>query len=198
MTERVEMMKKFQLKKVNQEDLNERILMINLLITQIVTLFLAALFILIQHRNPIFLLAPAEWTRVVSWGVGFAAAAVVVDFLISHIVPDEVTDDGGINELLFRNRTLWQIVLICFLVAVCEELLFRGAAQHAFGPYWTSILFAAIHVRYLKHWLMTGLVFSLSYGLGWIYDWTGTLWTPILAHFLIDFIMGCIIRYRRK
>jgi CAAX amino terminal protease family. len=42
------------------------------------------------------------------------------------------------------------------------------------------------------------MVFSISYGLGWIMEYTGTLWTPILAHFLVDFIMGCIIRFRRE
>jgi len=50
----------------------------------------------------------------------------------------------------------------------------------------------------LQHWLMTGLVFGISYGLGWIYIQTGSLWTPIAAHFIIDFVMGCLLRYRRK
>jgi membrane protease YdiL (CAAX protease family) len=85
-----------------------------------------------------------------------------------------------------------------FGVAFCEELLFRGAIQHAWGAYWTSVLFAAIHIRYLRHWLMTGLVFCISYGLGWVYVRTGTLWTPVIAHFLVDFVMGCIIRYRKE
>lgn len=100
--------------------------------------------------------------------------------------------------MIFGNRALWHIALLSLIVSICEEVLFRGAIQAAWGPYWTSILFAAIHIRYLQHWLMTGLVFSISYGLGWIYIQTGTLWTPIFAHFLIDFVMGCILRYRRE
>jgi hypothetical protein len=123
---------------------------------------------------------------------------VLVDLVISRWVPEEVTDDGGINEKLFATRPLWHIALISFFVSISEELLFRGAIQHAWGNYWTSILFAAIHIRYLQHWLMTGLVFCISYGLGWIYMRTGTLWTPIAAHFVIDFIMGCVMRYRRE
>ncbi|MNP75377.1 CAAX amino terminal protease self- immunity [compost metagenome] len=84
------------------------------------------------------------------------------------------------------------------MVAVCEELLFRGAIQHTFGPYWTSILFAVIHVRYLRHWIPTAWVFLSSYGLGYIYIHTGTLWAPILCHFLIDLFSGLVIRYRRE
>jgi membrane protease YdiL (CAAX protease family) len=132
------------------------------------------------------------------WGAAFAVAVLLVDILISNWVPPEVTDDGGINELIFKNRPLWHIIVLSFVVAFCEEWLFRGAIQASWGPYWTSILFAAIHIRYLQHWLMTGLVFGISYGLGWIYIQTGSLWTPIAAHFMIDLIMGCIIRYRRE
>jgi hypothetical protein len=123
---------------------------------------------------------------------------LLFDVLVSRWVPEEVTDDGGVNEKMFRRRPLWHIVLLSLIVALCEETLFRGAVQHAWGAYWTSILFAAIHFRYLRHWLMTGLVFGISYGLGWIYNYTGTLWTPVLAHFAIDFVMGCIIRYGKE
>jgi membrane protease YdiL (CAAX protease family) len=105
---------------------------------------------------------------------------------------------GGVNDRIFRSRAVWHIAVISLVVAICEELLFRGAIQHAIGPYWTSIVFAAIHVRYLRHWIPTGLVFSISYGLGFIYEESGTLWAPIIAHFAIDFIMGLIIRFRRE
>lgn len=132
------------------------------------------------------------------WGLGLAAAVIVIDLLISRWVPEDAADDGGVNDRIFGNRPIWHIVVISFVVAVCEELLFRGAIQHAVGPYWTSIIFAAIHVRYLKHWIPTGLVFSISYGLGWIYIQSGTIWAPIIAHFVIDLIMGLIIRYRRE
>jgi membrane protease YdiL (CAAX protease family) len=132
------------------------------------------------------------------WGLSLAGIVLLFDVLVSRWVPEEVTDDGGVNEKMFRRRPLWHIALLSLVVSLCEETLFRGAIQHAWGAYWTSILFAAIHFRYLRHWLMTGLVFGISYGLGWIYNQTGTLWTPVLAHFVIDFAMGCIIRYGKE
>jgi len=188
---------KFKFRKVDLSELDDRTLLLNLYLTQAFTLLLGILIVFFQSRNVFDLFAWPADRSVWLWAVGFAAAAVVVDFLVSRWVPEEMMDDGGINEMIFRNRPLWHIALLSFVVAVCEELLFRGAVQHAFGPYWTSILFAAVHVRYLRHWLLTGLVFSISYGLGKLYMVTGTLWAPVAAHFAIDFIMGCFIRYRR-
>jgi len=93
---------------------------------------------------------------------------------------------------------VWHTALICLVVACCEELLFRGAVQHLIGIYWTSVLFALIHIRYLQHWLMALLVFGTSYALGWIYVQTGSLITPIIAHFLIDFVLGYYLRGGKK
>ncbi|WP_159882950.1 CPBP family intramembrane glutamic endopeptidase [Paenibacillus puerhi] len=190
--------KQFKFHRVRADELTDRLLVLNLYVTQAVVLLIAAVILWFQKPNlpSLFSLEPA-WP-IVLWGAVFAAVVLVVDLLISQWVPPEVADDGGINEMLFGSRPLWHIAVMSLVVAVCEELLFRGAIQASWGPYWTSILFAAIHFRYLQHWLMTGLVFGISYGLGWIYIQTGSLWTPILAHFLIDFVMGCILRYRRE
>lgn len=184
---------------VDIKQLDDRTLLLNVYFTQLLCLFLALIFIIFQKDNQLIemLVWVSGWTPVY-WGVGLAAAVIAADLLISRWVPEEVSDDGGVNEKLFGNRPLWHIVVLCFIVSVCEELLFRGALQHWMGPYWTSILFALIHVRYLRHWLMTGLVFSISYGLGWIYLQSGTLWAPIIAHFVIDLVMGCILRYKKS
>ncbi|MFW5433224.1 CPBP family intramembrane glutamic endopeptidase [Paenibacillus apiarius] len=190
--------KKFKSRQVNVQDLDDRILLINLYLTQAITLAIGMVWIWLQGRNPFKLLSlPEGWTWL-WWGGGLAVLVVLADIAISRFVPDELNDDGGVNEKLFRKRPVWHIFAISFIVGVCEEMLFRGAAQHAFGPYWTSIMFAAIHVRYLRHWLPTLMVFLISYALGTVYEWTGTLWAPIMAHFVIDLIMGLIIRFRRE
>lgn len=190
--------KNFKSRQVNVQDLDDRILLINLYLTQAITLAIGMVWIWLQGRNPFKLLSlPEGWTWL-WWGGGLAILVVLADIAISRFVPDELNDDGGVNEKLFRKRPVWHIFAISFIVGVCEEMLFRGAAQHAFGPYWTSIMFAAIHVRYLRHWLPTLMVFLISYALGTVYEWTGTLWAPIMAHFVIDLIMGLIIRFRRE
>lgn len=196
-------MKKFDIRnirvrKVNVDEIDDRMLLINLYATQALTLIIGIIWLLFQRQNLVHLLALPDTLSTLWWGLALAAAVVAVDLLISRWVPDDATDDGGVNERIFKYRAVWHIAVISFIVAICEELLFRGAIQHAIGPYWTSIVFAAIHVRYLRHWIPTGLVFSISYGLGWIYEQSGSIWAPIIAHFAIDFVMGLIIRFRRE
>lgn len=196
-------MKKFdirniKLKTISVDQLDDRMLLINLYATQAITLVIGFIWLLFQHRNPFFLFSPASSLNYLYWGIGLAAAVIGVDLLAARFIPEEANDDGGVNERIFGNRPVWHIVLLSLIVAVCEETLFRGAVQHHIGPYWTSIIFATIHVRYLRHWIPTGLVFGISYALGWIYIRTGTLWAPITAHFLIDLIMGLVIRFRRE
>lgn len=190
--------RKLRLRKVSVEQLDDRMLLANLYLTQALTLIIGLVWLFFQRRNAFSLVAlPGNWDFAI-WGAGLAAAVLAVDLGISRFVPEEAADDGGINEKIFRTRPVWHIAILSLIVSICEELLFRGAVQHAIGPYWTSIVFAAIHVRYLRHWIPTGLVFSISYGLGWILILTGTIWAPITAHFLIDFTMGLIIRFRRE
>jgi membrane protease YdiL (CAAX protease family) len=196
-------MKKFDIRnirvrKVSVDELDDRMLLINLYATQAFTFVIGFIWILFQHQNILKLFSFPATLNFIWWGAGLAAAVIAVDLLIARWVPDEANDDGGVNDRIFRNRPVWHIAVLSLVVAICEELLFRGAIQHAIGPYWTSIIFATIHVRYLKHWIPTGLVFSISYGLGWIYIQSGSIWAPIIAHFLIDFIMGLIIRFRRE
>ncbi|MHA6530886.1 CPBP family intramembrane glutamic endopeptidase [Paenibacillus sp. BAC0078] len=195
-------MKKFKfgeikIKKADPQQLTDRLLLLNLYITQGLTLIIGLIWILLQKRNPIHILIFPENVQFVYWGLGLAGIMLIVDFLLTYIVPEESMDDGGINNLLFGNRPLWHIIVISAIVAICEELLFRGAIQYSLGPYWTSILFAVIHVRYLRHWIPTGWVFLSSYGLGYIYIHSGSLWAPIVCHFFIDLFSGLMIRYRR-
>lgn len=197
-------MKKFKFGKVKIEPidpalLNERMLLINLYMTQCLALLIGLIILFFQKQKLISLFSlPGNRIEFLYWGAGLAAIMFIVDLVLSKVIPEDSMDDGGINELLFKNRPVWHIIVIAAIVAICEEVLFRGAIQHAFGPYWTSILFAMIHIRYLKHWIPTGWVFLSSYGLGYIYIHSGTLWAPILCHFLIDLVSGLIIRFRRE
>ncbi|SFI56495.1 hypothetical protein SAMN02799624_01400 [Paenibacillus sp. UNC496MF] len=196
-------MKKFDLRKIRLkttriDDIDDRMLLINLYATQAITFIIGFVWLLFQRRNPFSLYAPENDWQFLYWGLGLAAAVILLDMLAARFVPDEANDDGGVNDRIFRTRPIWHIALLSLVVAICEETLFRGAVQHHIGPYWTSIVFATIHVRYLRHWIPTGLVFVISYALGWIYIRTGTLLAPILAHFVIDLVMGLVIRFRRE
>jgi len=79
----------------------------------------------------------------------------------------------------------------CWILALAsglaEEAFFRGALQPAVGFVAASILFAAAHFvprRDLAPWS----AFSLAAGLllGWLYQATGNLTAPVVAHVLVN------------
>lgn len=185
-----------KLRKVNIREISERTLLINLYFTQALILLFACLLMWWLHNSldSLMIAHNGAGATIVTYGILLAALVLFSDFILARWIPKHVSDDGGMNEKIFANRSLAHLIVICLVVSVCEELLFRGAIQNSIGVYWTSVLFTAIHVRYLKHWLMTLLVFAISYGLGWIYIQTGTLLTPIIAHFIIDFVLGYHLR----
>ncbi len=81
------------------------------------------------------------------------------------------------------------IIMIGILPAIGEELLFRGLLQRLFsemtknyhaGIFIAAFLFSALHLQFfgfLPRFLM-GVLF------GYLLVWSGSLWLPILAHFV--------------
>lgn len=191
---------KFKFSKVNIKEVSERALLINLYFTQVLILLFAVLLMWWLHITveSLFIAHYGFRATIITYGILFAAVVLFSDYILARWIPKHVSDDGGMNEKIFANRPLWHLIIICLTVSICEELLFRGTIQNGIGVYWTSVLFTVIHVRYLQHWLMTLLVFGISYGLGWIYIQTGTLLTPIIAHFIIDFVLGYHLRGGNK
>ena len=81
------------------------------------------------------------------------------------------------------------IVVIAFLPALSEELMFRGVIQRQFSDWFnnknvavilTAFIFSAIHVQFY------GFIprFLLGILLGYLYIWSGSLWLSVLAHFV--------------
>lgn len=99
----------------------------------------------------------------------------------------------AIITAFLKMDTIWDLLYTIFVIAVIpaigEELLFRGYLQQKVGS-WLSNQHIAI--------LITGLLFSmihldfqaiiprfvLGVLLGYLYYWGGSLWLPILAHFV--------------
>jgi len=139
------------------------------------------------------------WTESVQmnavlWGIGLAIVVLLIDGVVYKFAPEYLQDDSGLNDLIFQHRSIWHIAVICGCVAICEEFLFRGVIQHSLGIFWTSVVFASMHWRYFKRWYLILYVFFIGYALGWIYLKSGSIWAPILAHFMIDFVLGLFIR----
>jgi uncharacterized protein len=127
-------------------------------------------------------------------GSGFAIAVVIIDLLLVKWLPEAMYDDGGINERIFRKRSIPHIFILCLLISFAEEILFRGVIQTHFGLIIASIIFALLHVRYLYKWVLLTSVVLLSFLLGFIYEVYQNLWITVYAHFLIDFILAVKLR----
>ncbi len=83
---------------------------------------------------------------------------------------------------------LLNLLVLAFVPAVAEEFFFRGILQRIFSDkmnkhyaVWiTAFLFSAIHLQFYGFFprLLLGAV------LGYLYVATGSLWAPIVAHFM--------------
>ncbi len=85
---------------------------------------------------------------------------------------------------LFKN-----IMMIGVLPAIGEELLFRGVVQRLFkkiygnahAAIWiTAALFSALHLQFFG--FLPRMILGAMFG--YMLEWSGTLWLPIIAHFV--------------
>ncbi|MFS0751549.1 CPBP family intramembrane glutamic endopeptidase [Oceanobacillus sp. 1P07AA] len=130
-------------------------------------------------------------------GCGSALIVIVFDVVLMSVFPKESFDDGGINKRIFENQSILFIIGFTLLVAICEELLFRGTIQITFGYVFASLLFALVHIRYLKKPVLFVSVVLVSFFIGWIFERTENLLITITTHFVIDVVLGFIIRFKK-
>lgn len=92
----------------------------------------------------------------------------------------------------FADITWSDIILLSLASGFCEEVLFRGVLQNQFGLFGASVLFGIVHCPSLKypHYGIWALIAGL--GLGYLYQSTGSLWTPIIAH-VVNNILGLFV-----
>ncbi|MEG1555695.1 MAG: CPBP family intramembrane glutamic endopeptidase [Bacteroidales bacterium] len=118
---------------------------------------------------------PEAWSKVEQWMRTMEENSQTIITLL--------TNDPRISILLLN------LVVFAILPAFCEELLFRGTIQPFLADWtknqhlaiWiTAFIFSAIHLQFF------GFIprFLLGAYLGYLLFWSGSLWLPILAHFL--------------
>jgi membrane protease YdiL (CAAX protease family) len=101
-------------------------------------------------------------------------------------------DAEALTERLLTMNSVGELLLTLGLVAVIpavgEELFFRGTIQQLIRTKWgphvavwlTALIFSAIHFQFY------GFVPRMLLGalMGYLLVWSGSLWYPILAHFV--------------
>jgi len=98
-----------------------------------------------------------------------------------------------LTEAFLKVDTTWELIfnlfMIAFLPAIGEELLFRGVIQkiftgwtknHHWGIWITAILFSALHIQFYGFIprMLLGVLF------GYLLIWSGSIWLPVIAHFV--------------
>lgn len=178
------------------QEMSDRELLYHLYFTQCIILLTAIImgFFLFADFASFLSLWKFNLSQIFIFGVGSALAILLMEFILSFVVPASYFDDGGINEKVFKKRSIAHIALIAFVVAMTEEILFRGVIQTHFGLIIASVIFAVVHVRYITKILLFSLVVLVSFWLGALYELTENLAVTVVCHFLIDFILGVFIR----
>ncbi len=119
-----------------------------------------------------------------SLALGFALALVVVS-----ATPVLVKRTAWARELHAELKEIisplspTEITLLALASGLGEELFFRGALQPVLGLLLTSLIFGALHVgpkKVFLAWTFWAFVMGLLFGS--IFELTGVLWGPVLAH----------------
>ncbi len=134
--------------------------------------------------------------------VGFLGELNMKLYLPQMFVDMENTATETVNYILsFRSPgyVALNILLICILPAIGEELFFRGVIQKIF-VHWTkknwiailitAIIFSAIHFQFLTFLPR----FFMGIMLGYLFVWSRNLLIPIIAHFLHN-LFSIIVAY---
>lgn len=136
--------------------------------------------------------------QILIYGVLPALILVIIEILLSKVVSKKALDDGGINEKVFKDASVGTIFILALVIAISEELLFRGVLQTTFGLFIASGIFAVIHVRYLKKPILFIFVVLTSFLIGYLFELTNNLLVVIVFHFALDFLLGLFIKYRKE
>lgn len=130
-----------------------------------------------------------------SWLVEFNNQLILPDFLapLEAWMKQSEKSAEQITKLFLTFNGLgsfcYLMIIIAIVPAIGEELLFRGVIQKivekSFKNYhlaiWvTAILFSALHMQFYGFLprMLLGAMF------GYVFYWSGSLWLPILGHFI--------------
>jgi hypothetical protein len=144
------------------------------------------------YREPIFLLDPSGVPSDIAWvrdvGLGVATAALLIggsDWMTKRTAwGDEL---ARVMARALGPMSVPNAVLLAFASGFAEELFFRGALQPRAGLVLASLLFGCVHFvpqRAFLPWTGFAVVAGLLFGV--LFEWTGNLIAPIVAHTLVN------------
>ena len=172
------------------------------IVVEAALLLLATLLAHLFHLQLLSLLAFNQKAMLIGLGAGAVTAASAYILLLlctrTSVLPQlrQITDQ--ILLPVVANLNLVDILIIAALSGFCEEVFFRGIIQGKCGLLLTSIAFGLSHSPSLRHFSYALLAFVYGLMLGALFDYTGNLWSPIIAHATHNSIVFLILRYGAK
>lgn len=139
-------------------------------------------------------LGAQEWGRTLAIAALGTGVLLVLSYFFEEYAPSFRALQSAFALILGRI-SIPTAVYLAAVSSLGEEILFRGAIQPSLGLLGTSILFGLLHVGptgVLSSWSLWAVLAGLL--LGWMSDALGTLWAPILCHFLVN--LTSMIRLR--
>ena len=133
----------------------------------------------------------------INWLVGINEQMHLPDYMksIEDWMRDNEDKTNLLTEVFLSVNTISGLAVNLFIIALMaalgEELLFRGVVLRIFidwlkNPHLaiilSSILFSALHLQFFG--FLPRMVLGLLFG--YIYVWTGSLWIPVILHFLFN------------
>lgn len=166
--------------------------------SQLLFLVISILLTFIFFRQSInwFNLFVFNYRDIIVFGLFAGIIVVMIELSMYKYLPKHLFDDGGINEKVFKHATIVDVFMIAFVVAICEEILFRGVLQSAFGYIIASTLFVLMHYRYLKKIVLFTVLVAISFFIGYLFELTNNLLVTMMFHFTVDFLLGLYIAKR--
>jgi len=143
---------------------------------------------LVFDRSPLF--AGTEGIAV-HWkllaGAGCGLGVVLVDALLERLLTTFREMSRAFARLLGAITPLEAVVYAVFS-AVGEEIAFRGVLQPWLGIVPASVLFGLLHIAPDRRlWLWPLLAMAMGFAFGGLFEYTGDVLAPILAHFTINY-----------
>ncbi|MBC6314941.1 CPBP family glutamic-type intramembrane protease [Listeria grandensis] len=135
--------------------------------------------------------------RVIFFAVLLACFWAGLNIGLDRLLPKRLTDDGGMNLLIFKDRRPLDILGLCILIGITEEFIFRGIIQFYFGFWASVILFVLVHFRYLNKVYLLFNVTITSIIIAGLFQFSNqNLMAVIIFHILFNFIGALDMKMR--
>lgn len=136
----------------------------------------------------------------VALGVGLGLTIVVLSQLWTRLWPSGEAVARMLGETLGELRGR-ECAVLAVASGLSEEMLFRGALQPEVGLLAASVVFGLAHL--VPRWpllLWSAFAVAIGFVFGGVFEWTGSLWVPVVAHVVVNAVNLPLLsrRYGRR